>query len=65
MNACFLLNDEPAHKEVFDGLAKEAGLVGLAGHRSVGGYRASMYNALEQSSVDALVEVMREVERRA
>ena len=65
MNACFLLHDEAAHKDLFDGLAKEAGLVGLAGHRSVGGYRASMYNALEQSSVDALVEVMREVERRA
>ncbi len=65
MNACFLLHDEATHKDLFDGLAKEAGLVGLAGHRSVGGYRASMYNALEQSSVDALVEVMREVERRA
>ena len=65
MNACFLLHDEAAHKDTFDALAKEAGLVGLAGHRSVGGYRASMYNALEQSSVDALVEVMREVERRA
>ena len=65
MNACFLLRDEATHKDVFDGLAKEAGLVGLAGHRSVGGYRASMYNALEQSSVDALVDVMREVERRA
>lgn len=65
MNACFLLHDEAAHKDLFNGLAKEAGLVGLAGHRSVGGYRASMYNALEQSSVDALVEVMREVERRA
>lgn len=65
MNACFLLRDEAAHKDLFDALAKEAGLVGLAGHRSVGGYRASMYNALEQSSVDVLVEVMREVERRA
>lgn len=65
MNACFLLHDEAAHKDVFDALAKEAGLVGLAGHRSVGGYRASMYNALGQSSVEALVEVMREVERRA
>jgi phosphoserine aminotransferase len=65
MNACFLLRDEAAHKELFDGLAKEAGLVGLPGHRSVGGYRASMYNALELSSVEALVAVLREVERRA
>jgi phosphoserine aminotransferase len=65
MNACFLLHDETKHQAVFDALAKEAGLVGLPGHRSVGGYRASMYNALPQSSVDALVEVMREVERRA
>lgn len=65
MNACFLLHDEAKHQALFDALAKEAGLVGLPGHRSVGGYRASMYNALPQSSVDALVEVMREVERRA
>ncbi|MFM7769280.1 MAG: 3-phosphoserine/phosphohydroxythreonine transaminase, partial [Bacteroidota bacterium] len=36
---------------------------GISGHRSVGGYRASMYNALELSSVEVLVEVMKEFER--
>ena len=44
---------------------KEAGINGLNGHRSVGGYRASMYNALTLDSVKALVEVMSELERKA
>lgn len=65
MNACFLLNDESAHKESFDNMLKEGGINGLNGHRSVGGYRASMYNALPLSSVEALVEIMRELERKA
>ncbi|KAB2806791.1 3-phosphoserine/phosphohydroxythreonine transaminase [Phaeocystidibacter luteus] len=65
MNACFLLNDESAHKESFDNMLKEGGINGLNGHRSVGGYRASMYNALPLSSVEALLEIMRELERKA
>ncbi|NVK29313.1 MAG: 3-phosphoserine/phosphohydroxythreonine transaminase [Flavobacteriia bacterium] len=65
MNACFLLNDEAAHKESFENMLKEGGINGLNGHRSVGGYRASMYNALPLSSVEALVEIMRELERKA
>ena len=65
MNACFLLNDEAAHKEKFDQLWKGAGISGLNGHRSVGGYRASMYNALPLESVQALVDVMKELERTA
>ncbi|HLV62381.1 3-phosphoserine/phosphohydroxythreonine transaminase [Galbibacter sp.] len=64
MNATFNLVDQ-AHKDSFDALAKEAGLNGINGHRSVGGYRASMYNALPLESVQALVDVMQELERKA
>lgn len=62
MNACFLLHDE-AHSEQFNTLWKEAGIVGIAGHRSVGGYRASMYNALPLESVQVLVDVMQHLEK--
>lgn len=62
MNATFNLVDE-AHKETFDKMWQEAGINGLNGHRSVGGYRASMYNALPLYSVQALVDVMQELER--
>lgn len=64
MNATFNLTDEN-QKETFDTLLKEAGISGLNGHRSVGGYRASMYNALPLESVNVLVEVMQELERKA
>lgn len=60
MNVNFVLKDE-AHKEAFDAAWKAAGIVGLNGHRSVGGYRASMYNALELDSVQVLVDVMRDL----
>lgn len=63
MNATFTLVDE-THKETFDKLWQEAGINGLNGHRSVGGYRASMYNALPLYSVQALVDVMQEFERK-
>lgn len=43
----------------------EAGINGLNGHRSVGGYRASMYNAMAKDSVSTLVEVMSDLERKA
>lgn len=62
MNATFLLKDE-AHKELFDQMWKDAGINGLNGHRSVGGYRASMYNALPLESVEVLVNVMKELEK--
>jgi phosphoserine aminotransferase len=62
MNATFRLNDEALAPD-FDKLWKEAGISGLAGHRSVGGYRASMYNALPIESVQALVDTMKELER--
>ncbi|NAS30504.1 3-phosphoserine/phosphohydroxythreonine transaminase [Flavobacteriaceae bacterium R38] len=64
MNATFnLVNDEL--KETFDEMWKEAGISGLNGHRSVGGYRASMYNALPLESVEVLVDVMSDLERKA
>ena len=64
MNATFSLTDDKL-KDTFDGMLKEAGINGLNGHRSVGGYRASMYNALPLGSVETLVEVMSELERKA
>ena len=64
MNATFTLAEEGL-KDTFDSMWKEAGINGLNGHRSVGGYRASMYNALSLESVGVLVEVMSELERKA
>jgi len=64
MNATFSLADGDL-KETFDAMWKEAGINGLNGHRSVGGYRASMYNALSVDSVGVLVDVMSELERKA
>lgn len=64
MNGTFnLINDDL--KDTFESMLKEAGISGLGGHRSVGGYRASMYNALSLDSVKALVEVMSELESKA
>ena len=63
MNATFTLTDENL-KETFDKMCIEAGISGINGHRSVGGYRASMYNALPLYSVQALVDVMQELERK-
>jgi phosphoserine aminotransferase len=64
MNATFTLENENL-KETFEAMVKEAGINGLNGHRSVGGYRASMYNALSIDSVKALVEIMSELESKA
>lgn len=64
MNATFSLTDGDL-KETFDAMWKEAGINGLNGHRSVGGYRASMYNALSMDSVGVLVDVMSELERKS
>ena len=63
MNATFNLVNQD-HKELFDKLSKEANINGINGHRSVGGYRASIYNALEIESVKVLVEVMTELKRK-
>jgi phosphoserine aminotransferase len=64
MNATFSLTDESL-TDTFDGLWKQAGINGLNGHRSVGGYRASMYNALSIESVQVLVDVMQNLENKA
>ena len=64
MNATFTLENENL-KETFEAMVKEAGINGLNGHRSVGGYRASMYNALSIDSVKVLVEIMSELESKA
>ena len=58
MNVNFLLTNDALTAD-FDAAWKEAGIIGLNGHRSVGGYRASMYNALELDSVQVLVDVMK------
>ena len=63
MNACFLLNKTELEPE-FDKLVKEANIDGIRGHRDVGGYRASMYNALPLESVQVLVEVMKTFESK-
>lgn len=63
MNVCFLLN-KPELEPEFDKLWKDASLSGLRGHRDVGGYRASLYNALPLESVNTLVEVMQEFEKK-
>lgn len=60
MNGTFRLTDE-SKKDAFDKLWNDAGIVGLEGHRSVGGYRASIYNALELSSIEVLVKAMQEL----
>jgi phosphoserine aminotransferase len=64
MNATFTLVNEDL-KETFDAMWKEAGINGINGHRSVGGYRASIYNALTLESVATLVDVMGDLERKA
>jgi phosphoserine aminotransferase len=64
MNATFTLENEDL-KDTFESMIKEAGINGLNGHRSVGGYRASMYNALPLESVGILVDIMSELERKA
>jgi phosphoserine aminotransferase len=61
MNVTFTLNDE-SNNAAFDSAWKAAGIVGLPGHRSTGGYRASLYNALPIESVQVLVDVMKHFE---
>jgi phosphoserine aminotransferase len=57
MNVCFVMND-PSLEESFLNFTKKNGIVGVKGHRLVGGFRASLYNALPISSVEVLVELM-------
>ncbi len=65
MNICFVM--APEYKELekeFSDFAKAKGMLGIEGHRSVGGFRASTYNALPKESVDALVSAMKEFESK-
>ena len=65
MNVCFVMKDDykELEKEFVD-FASTKGIVGIKGHRSVGGFRASLYNALPESSVAVLIAAMREFENK-
>jgi phosphoserine aminotransferase len=63
MNICFLLNNAALDKEFME-LTACAGIEGILGHRSVGGFRASVYNAMPIESVQVLVDVMRDFANR-
>jgi len=65
MNVCFVMNEEYQELEsAFNAFATANGMVGIKGHRSVGGFRASIYNAMPKSSVEALVETMKSFEQQ-
>jgi phosphoserine aminotransferase len=65
MNVCFVMKDEYKELETsFQEFASSKGLVGIKGHRSVGGFRASLYNALPEESVLALIAAMQEFEKK-
>lgn len=64
MNICFVMKEQYKDKEdTFLEFAKSKGMIGIKGHRSVGGFRASTYNALPIESVQALVDAMNEFEK--
>lgn len=63
MNVCFRLKNEALEPE-FDKFWKDANISGIRGHRDVGGYRASLYNAMPKESVKVLTEVMQEFEKK-
>src|SRR5574344_1340534 len=65
MNICFVMQPEYAEleKEFFE-FATSKGMVGIKGHRSVGGFRASCYNAMPKESVQALIDAMQEFEKK-
>ena len=65
MNVCFVLRPEYAELEkAFIDYASERGIVGIKGHRSVGGFRASIYNAMPMSSVQVLIDAMKDFEKQ-
>ena len=64
MNATFKLNDENIATQ-FNEMCQNAGISGLNGHRSVGGYRASMYNALNIESIHVLTKIMQQLEKKS
>ena len=65
MNVCFVMQEDHKEKEAeFMAFAKEQGMVGIKGHRSVGGFRASIYNSCPVESIEALVNCMQEFEKK-
>lgn len=65
MNVCFVMNEEYKELETeFREFSASKGMVGIKGHRSVGGFRASIYNAMPEQSVKALIDVMQEFEKK-
>jgi phosphoserine aminotransferase len=65
MNVTFVMNEEYREKEAeFLEFATSRGMSGIKGHRSVGGFRASIYNAMPRSSVQALIDTMKEFENK-
>jgi phosphoserine aminotransferase len=63
MNAVFVMEDPNLEKEFLD-LCKKEGMIGVKGHRSVGGFRVSMYNALQYESVVAITDLMKEFSKK-
>src|SRR6201986_3779845 len=63
MNVCFVV-ENPEHEKPFLKYCDEKGIVGLKGHRSVGGFRASIYNALPITSVHVLIDAMQEFQEK-
>ena len=65
MNVCFVMKPEYAELEKeFVDFCGERGIVGIKGHRSVGGFRASLYNALPLESVKVLIQAMKDFEAK-
>lgn len=63
MNGVFVMEDASLEKEFLD-LCKQEGMIGVKGHRSVGGFRVSMYNALQYESVVAITDLMKEFAKK-
>ncbi len=63
MNVCFVMED-PALEKEFLVFVEDRGIIGIKGHRSVGGFRASLYNALPITSVHVLVDAMQDFEQK-
>lgn len=65
MNVCFVMKEEYKDKEAaFLEFSKERGMVGIKGHRSVGGFHASIYNACPKEAVEALIQCMQDFEKQ-
>ena len=62
MNVCFLLTDN-SKETLFNEMWSDAGISGIKGHRSVGGYRASIYNAMPKQSIQVLVDIMQKLKK--